>query len=406
MNKIPIGIKSCEKNSERQTACRNTWIDTLDKEKYLPLFLIGRKNQPSEIVGDILYLDCEDSYEGLSGKTKAYYKWALDNTEVSHFWSCDDDSYINYNNFNNFEEYKNYDYIGSFIYGIDKINNIGGYASGCGMCVSRAVAEFCSIYLPDIAEYEDLAIGTVLNENEHVWSNIKKFDPHTIQAWSFCTYHPTLLIGHYIQTGEGSLSTFTESMHKMHSLYTKKKKIEHIYKHDNFGEDWFTYPKFYSDIVNKYPSGSHFVEIGSWKGKSSSYMVVEILNSNKNIKFDCVDTWHGSAEHGGVYSNNNTLYDIFTENMKSLKEYHNPIRMSSVDASKMYKDASLDFVFIDASHEYEHVKEDISCWLPKLKSGGTIAGHDYPGWDGVKKSVDEKFSQVIQRDECWVIDII
>ena len=188
--------------------------------------------------------------------------------------------------------------------------------------------------------------------------------------------------------------------------FQNRSKMEHIYKQDNFGEDWFSYANLYSDMVNKYPSGSHFVEIGSWKGKSSSYMAVEILNSNKNIKFDCIDTWHGSAEHGGVYLNNNTLYDIFTENMKSLKEYHNPIQMTSVDASKMYKDASLDFVFIDASHEYEHVKEDISCWLPKLKSGGTIAGHDYPGWDGVKKAVDEKFSQVIQRDECWVIDII
>ena len=217
VNKIPIGIKSCERNSERQIACRNTWIDTLDKDKYLPLFLIGRKNQPSEIVGDILYLDCEDHYQGLSGKMKAYYKWALDNTEVSHFWSCDDDSYINFNNFNNFEEYKNYDYIGSFIYGINKIDNRGGYTSGCGMCVSRKAAELCSIHLPYIASDDDVSIGNILNEH---MSDVKKFDPTTIRAWSYCTYHSTLLIGHYIHKGEGSLSTFTESMHKMHSLYT------------------------------------------------------------------------------------------------------------------------------------------------------------------------------------------
>jgi len=107
MDKIPIGIKSCERNSERQNACRNTWVGSLDKDKYFPLFLIGRKNQPSEIIGDILYLDCEDHYQGLSGKIKEYYKWALSNTKATHFWSCDDDSYINYNTFNTFEEYKN-----------------------------------------------------------------------------------------------------------------------------------------------------------------------------------------------------------------------------------------------------------------------------------------------------------
>ena len=218
MNKIPIAIRSCEAYSERQIACRNTWIDSLDKDKYLPLFLIGRKNQPSEIVGDILYLDCEDHYHGLSAKMKAYYKWALDNTEVSHFWSCDDDSYINYNTFNSFEEYKNYDYIGSFIYGINKINNSGGYTSGCGMCVSRRAAELCFIHLPDIAPADDVAIGNILNEH---MSDIKKFDPQTIHPWSYCTYHSTLLIGHYPHTGEAALSTFTESMHKMHSLYNK-----------------------------------------------------------------------------------------------------------------------------------------------------------------------------------------
>ena len=240
MNKIPIGIKSCERNSERRIACRNTWIDFLDKDKYLPLFLIGRKNQPSEIVGDILYLDCEDHYQGLSGKVKAYYKWALDNTEVSHFWICDDDSYINHNNFNTFEEYKNYDYIGSFIYGIDKTNNSGGFASGCGMCVSRKAAELCSIHLLYIAP-DDVCIGDVLNEH---MPHIKKFDPHTIHPWSYCTYHSTLLIGHYIHKGEGSLSTFTESMNKMHSLYTTNNFQNTIIKNyiqigSNVGNDLF-----------------------------------------------------------------------------------------------------------------------------------------------------------------------
>ena len=61
--KIPIGIKSCEGYSERQNACRNTWIGSLDKDKYLPLFLVGRKDQPTEIIDDILYLDCNDGYD-------------------------------------------------------------------------------------------------------------------------------------------------------------------------------------------------------------------------------------------------------------------------------------------------------------------------------------------------------
>ena len=64
-NKIPIGIKSCEKYIERRNTCKSTWIASLDKDKYLPLFLVGRTNQPSEIVEDILYLDCDDGYNNL-----------------------------------------------------------------------------------------------------------------------------------------------------------------------------------------------------------------------------------------------------------------------------------------------------------------------------------------------------
>ena len=50
-------------------------------------------------------------------------------------------------------------------------------------------------------------------------------------------------------------------------------------------------------MLEKFSGPAHFVEIGSYKGRSSSYMAVEIVNSGKSITFDCVDTWKGSEEH-------------------------------------------------------------------------------------------------------------
>ena len=179
--------------------------------------------------------------------------------------------------------------------------------------------------------------------------------------------------------------------------------IKHIYHQPNFGEHWFTFPNLYSQLVKLVNTSAHFVEVGSWKGKSSSYMAVEIANSGKQIKFDCVDTWEGSLEHQGNSSLDN-LYNIFIENMKPVEKYYTPIRMKSVDAAKLYKDESLDFVFIDACHEYQCVCDDINAWYPKVKTGFILAGHDYtPGWDGVIRAVNENIKEKIIVDEsCWI----
>ena len=62
--------------------------------------------------------------------------------------------------------------------------------------------------------------------------------------------------------------------------------------------------------------------------------------------------------------------------------------LASARAAEFVDDLSLDFVYIDASHEYEDVKTDILSWVPKVKVGGLVAGHDI-GCEGVKRAVDE-----------------
>jgi hypothetical protein len=172
-------------------------------------------------------------------------------------------------------------------------------------------------------------------------------------------------------------------------------KIQHIYKGEQFGEDWFTYPNFYKDMVNKFPSESKFVEVGSWKGKSSSYMATEIANSGKNISFYCVDKGEEVAS--------------FTNNMKPLEKYYTLMKMDSLSAAKCFEDRSLDFVFIDASHEYNDVKSDIIAWMPKVREGGILAGHDYHEdmsyEPGVCKAVNELINGFIVSEMCWIYEV-
>ena len=174
--------------------------------------------------------------------------------------------------------------------------------------------------------------------------------------------------------------------------------MEHFYY--RIGEDWMDFQDLYSRMVNTFPDGSHFVEVGCWKGRSASFMGVEIKNSGRRIDFDCIDTWKGSIEHTdpnspyyeiGLIDNEDFVYQEFIKNVKPVIDVINPIRLPSTDASNLYRNRSLDFVFIDASHEYSDVKRDILSWLPKVKIGGFLAGHDYTTFDGVKKAVDEFF---------------
>lgn len=179
--------------------------------------------------------------------------------------------------------------------------------------------------------------------------------------------------------------------------------MEHFYR--NLGENWFTYPNLYSNVVKKYGDNSHFVEIGTWKGMSASYMAVEIINSGKNIKFDCVDTWeYMDLQHDINQTMFNNLYETFLNNIEPVKHIINPIRRISWEASSLYEDKSLDFVFIDAAHDYDSVIKDIKSWLPKMKSSGILAGHDYRNAPGVKKAVDEVLNEnnILESEGCWI----
>lgn len=179
--------------------------------------------------------------------------------------------------------------------------------------------------------------------------------------------------------------------------------MEHFYK--TLGENWFTYPGLYSMIVDRFPTNSHFVEIGTWKGMSAAYMAVEIINSGKNIKFDCVDTWDFVPSQTEIPEDQfENLYETFLNNIEPVKHQIKPVKALSWDGADHYADESLDFIFIDAAHDYESVKKDINAWFPKLKNGGVIAGHDYTWCDDVKKAVHEFFGDKIiyETEGCWI----
>lgn len=172
----------------------------------------------------------------------------------------------------------------------------------------------------------------------------------------------------------------------------------HFYKQI---QNWFNYESVFDMAIKNAKDGARFVEIGVWKGGSTAYMGVEIFNSGKKIQYDAIDTFEGSKEHGVVVG----LYEEAYNNLKPLIDANvvNLIKAHSQDVVSKYEDESLDFCFIDGSHEYEDVKKDIQAYLKKVKKGGILAGHDYDSlWDGVIKAVDETLGDVKIINGSWI----
>ena len=82
------------------------------------------------------------------------------------------------------------------------------------------------------------------------------------------------------------------------------------------------------------------------------------------------------------------------------------VRKYSADAATEFDDHSFDFVFIDAQHTYEGVKDDIRLWRNKVRPGGLLCGHDYdytrPRFADVIRAVDESLDSVeTAEDHVW-----
>lgn len=149
------------------------------------------------------------------------------------------------------------------------------------------------------------------------------------------------------------------------------------------------YAKFISRFPHKYGA-----ELGVLQGKLSVALLKELQGLEKLY---CVDHWHND--------------DSMIKYLETTKNYQNrieTIRMSTREAHVSVPNNSLDFVFVDASHVYRNVITDIVCWMPKLKVGGVMSGHDYIDYKiqhhyDVKGAVDKVFPNASIRGQIWWI---
>lgn len=149
-----------------------------------------------------------------------------------------------------------------------------------------------------------------------------------------------------------------------------------------------------SHLFNEFPTGKG-VEVGTFKGHYSRHIL-----ENWGGTLYMVDVWdplddedYEDASNHGNYVNG--VYSDAIESIKGFEARGIMVRAKSAVASEMFEDGSLDFVYIDANHAYDYVKQDIEVWYPKVKEGGYLLGHDYLD---LEWNIHEKNKQIYGSD--------
>jgi len=153
-------------------------------------------------------------------------------------------------------------------------------------------------------------------------------------------------------------------------------------------------------------------EAGSYKGRSTR----ALADNTEGIVF-AVDPWdgkyqvYGKRDYGDEaflsfhQNGNNEIYSEFYMNLYDHIQ-NKKVIINRMNFTEFKSPVKFDFIFIDAIHEYEALKQDIAHALTMIKHGGIIGGHDYmSAWPGVPKAVDEIFPEISKVETIWYTTI-
>jgi hypothetical protein len=142
------------------------------------------------------------------------------------------------------------------------------------------------------------------------------------------------------------------------------------------------------------------VEVGSYEGEYAKQILKEWSG-----KLYLIDVWKPlnmeSYQDGSNREDYKSIIDACLNNISGYEDRCFMIRIDSVNAAELFEDQSLDFIYIDANHKYEFVKQDMEIWFPKLRHGGVFAGHDYLKLDWYS---DKNFAENKKDKDIWFND--
>lgn len=127
------------------------------------------------------------------------------------------------------------------------------------------------------------------------------------------------------------------------------------------------------------------VELGTRYGR----WAYRAAKQNPNTHIYCVDCFTGTRRHdsGKVVMSGEHEFFEWINNTKKYRDRIHLLKKTTTDAATDF-DLPIDILFIDADHTYDGLTADLKNWVPKVRTGGLIAGHDWTSkHPKVKRSV-------------------
>ena len=135
----------------------------------------------------------------------------------------------------------------------------------------------------------------------------------------------------------------------------------------------------FPSLLNAFNLTGTAAEIGVHAG----IYAANFLSLWRGRRYFLVDPWLPQSRDVYMDSSNldgaafNQIYETAKERVALHKDRVVFFRMFSDEAAAMVPEESLDFVYIDARHDYHSVIADMRAWWPKVKRGAVFAGHDF-----------------------------
>ncbi|HEY1922249.1 MAG TPA: glycosyltransferase [Tepidisphaeraceae bacterium] len=164
---------------------------------------------------------------------------------------------------------------------------------------------------------------------------------------------------------------------------------------EGFALNWF---------ARHWPGTGCVVEIGSFKGKSASYLA-RGMKAGAGGRLHAIDHFHGSPEHQpagthpdkDIASSGSTL-EAFKQNIAAagvsdMVDIHSG---ASVEIGANWREP-IRLLFIDGDHSYEASSQDFLLWSPRVQTHGLVILHDIGTYEGVTNL----YNQVVRDTQHW-----